>query len=119
MRTEDIGKYYDYNLWKYRIDSAYKNSEYEFPKEKTLDSAIKIFKRIKISEKLDDNDKVNYDNELSEAKYDLVVIFGMRYEDLKGMTKNNIYLTHQSAWVNSIYGRFLKGACITIKNGSY
>ena len=43
--------------------------------------------------------------ELQEAKDDLLNIFGI---DVKGMTKNQIYLKHQSEMINTIYSKFVE-----------
>ena len=90
----------DYNKLKEKLQFVYMNKMDEFPKGKSIETAIKIFKEVKKFEKLDGDGKVDYDRELLEAKYDLLIIFDAPF---KGLSKNNIYLAHQSLWVNSIF----------------
>lgn len=68
-------------------------------KDKSLESAKKIFKKIKEFDK-----KVDNNIELQHAKDDLENIFEI---DTKGMTKNKIFLEHQSRMINSIYSEIL------------
>ena len=63
----------------------------------SLENAIKIFKEVKHFERIDNSGKVNYEKELLEAKTDLISIFGI---SPKGLTKNEIFLKHQSCWGN-------------------
>lgn len=95
----------DYKLLENKIKFIYKDKRIKLPKEKSLDSAIKIFKELKQFEKFDRNGKVDYEKELLEAKYDLRVIFGI---DIKGLSKNELYMTHQSMWVNTLYRLMLE-----------
>lgn len=84
-----------YNL----IIRAYKTDVRSFVKlnfdEPNVDTAMAITKKIKFYEKSD---------ELKNAKKDLEEIFGI---STKKMTKNVIYLKHQSSLANSIYYHFL------------
>jgi len=93
----------DYNKLKEKLQFVYNGKMEKMPKGKSIETAIEIFKDVKKYEIFNGGDKVDYENELREAKFDLVEIFGMTYEELKGMSRYNIYLTHQSRWVNSIY----------------
>ena len=94
----------DFRLLKDRISVAYHSCWDKYPKDdKPIDSALKIFKKIKELERYNGGFKVDYQNELREAKLDLVEIFGMTYDELKKIRKNNLYLTHQSKMVNAIY----------------
>lgn len=68
-------------------------------KDKSLESAKKIFKKIKEFDK-----KVDNNIELQHAKDDLENIFEI---NTKGMTKNKIFLEHQSKMINSIYSEIL------------
>lgn len=88
----------DYNKLKEKLQFVYDGKMEKFPEGKTIEDAIEIFKEVKKYEKLQ--------GELLEAKYDLQIIFDTNF---KGMTKNSIYLTHQSMWVNSIYIMLNKG----------
>lgn len=67
---------------------------------KSLESAKKIYSKIKEYEK-----RNGVKAELQEAKDDLLNIFGI---DVKGMTKNQIYLKHQSEMINTIYSKFVE-----------
>lgn len=67
---------------------------------KSLESAKKIYLKIKEYEK-----RNGVKAELQEAKDDLLNIFGI---DVKGMTKNKIYLKHQSEMINTIYSKFIE-----------
>ena len=75
------------------------NAYYLDAKDKSLESAKKIFKKIKEFDK-----KVDNNIELKHAKDDLENIFEV---NTKGMTKNKIFLEHQSKMVNSIYSEIL------------
>lgn len=90
----------DYNKLKEKLQFVYDGKMEQFPKGKSIETAIEIFKQVKKFEKTDGDGKIDYKRELLEAKYDLQIIFDINFKDL---TKNNIYLAHQSAWVNSIY----------------
>lgn len=90
----------DYNKLKEKLQFVYDGRMDEFPEGKSIETAIKIFKDIKKYEKIDSAGKVDYKRELLEAKYDLQIIFDTNFI---GLSKNNIYLTHQSMWVNSLY----------------
>lgn len=68
-------------------------------KDKSIESAKKIFKKIKEFDK-----KVDNNIELQHAKDDLENIFEI---NTKGMTKNKIFLEHQSKMINSIYSEIL------------
>jgi hypothetical protein len=72
----------------------------DYDREPTIANALELFKGIK---------KVEKENELNEAKCDLEMIFGVKKEDLKGLSKNQLYMLHQSNMVNAIYF-MLKGA---------
>ena len=71
-----------------------------YDKTASIDNALEIFKNIKKVEKTT--------NELEEAKYDLETIFGLPKDEFKKLTKNKIYMLHQSMMVNQIY-MILKG----------
>lgn len=75
------------------------NAYYQDAKDKSLESAKKIFKKIKESDR-----KVDNNIELKHAKDDLENIFEV---NTKGMTKNKIFLEHQSKMINSIYSEIL------------
>ncbi len=90
----------DYNKLKEKLQFVYNGKMDKLPKGKSIETAIEIFKQVKKYEKTDEDGKIDYKKELLEAKYDLQRIFDTNF---KNLTKNNIYLTHQSAWVNSIY----------------
>lgn len=77
------------------------NLYYQDAKDKSLESAKKIFKKIKESDR-----KVDNKEELKHAKDDLENIFEV---NTKGMTKNKIFLEHQSKMINSIYSEILLG----------
>lgn len=93
----------DYKKLNDKITLAYKGCGDKYPEEVTIDAALKIFKKIKYLERFNGGFTVDYQNELREAKLDLVEIFGMTYEELRLLSKNNLYLTHQSKMVNAIY----------------
>ena len=78
---------------------GYLNLYSQDAKDKSLESAKKIFKKIKEFDK-----KVDNNIELQHAKDDLENIFEI---DTKGMTKNKIFLEHQSKMINSIYSEIL------------
>ena len=67
--------------------------------DKSLESAKKIFKKIKEFDRRIDNNM-----EFKHAKDDLENIFDI---DTKGMTKNKVFLEHQSQMINSIYSRII------------
>lgn len=90
----------DYNNLKEKLQFVYNGKMEKMPKGKSIETAIEIFKDVKEYEKLDGDGNKDYERELIEAKYDLRIIFNINF---KNLTKNNIYLAHQSAWVNSIY----------------
>ena len=75
------------------------NSYYQDAKDKSLESAKKIFKKIKESDR-----KVDNNIELKHAKDDLENIFEV---NTKGMTKNKIFLEHQSKMINSISSQII------------
>lgn len=75
------------------------NLYYQDSKDKSLESAKKIFKKIKEFDR-----KIDNSTELKHAKDDLENIFEV---NTKGMTKNKIFLEHQSKMVNSIYSEIL------------
>lgn len=75
------------------------NAYYLDAKDKSLESAKKIFKKIKEFDR-----KVDNITELKYAKDDLENIFEV---NTKGMTKNKIFLEHQSKMINSIYSEIL------------
>lgn len=89
------------------IINSYKGNLEEYSKianEKTIDSAIKVFKKIKNYETFN-NDRIDRLYELNNAKKDLKEIFDI---DTKCMTKNQIFLKHQSCLINAIYSDILK-----------
>lgn len=67
-----------------------------YDKTPSIKNALELFKKIKEVEK-------STGKELEEAKYDLTEIFCVKAEELKRLTKNNIYMLHQSMMVNQIY----------------
>lgn len=97
------------NILKLKIKVAYCGLDNKIPKTPTIDTALKIFKKIKELERFNGGLTVDYENELREAKLDLSEIFGMTYEELKVLSKNNLYMKHQSLMVNAIYELLMKG----------
>lgn len=99
------------NLLRTRINLAYCNRGEKIPKEATIGSALAIFKEIKKMERFAfyGDAKLMRKQELSSAKEDLEFIFGIKPEEIKSLTKNNLYLKHQSLMVNSIYILLKKG----------
>ena len=89
--------------------TSYTNDIREFSKidfkSKSVDVAMKIFKHVKFNES-HKGSKIDRKQELELAKRDLQEIFG---EDTKKMTKNQIYMMHQSKMVNTIYYYFVLG----------
>lgn len=71
-----------------------------YDKTPTIENSLEIFKNIKKVERTT--------NELEEAKYDLEIVFGLPKGEFKNLTKNKIYMLHQSMMVNQIY-MILKG----------
>lgn len=71
-----------------------------YDKTPTIENSLEIFKNIKKVERTT--------NELEEAKYDLEIVFGLPKAEFKNLTKNKIYMLHQSMMVNQIY-MILKG----------
>lgn len=98
MRT-DI----NYKELKKKIQWAYDSFEEKCPQDNSLDTALKIFKVIKAFERFNGDDEVDYKRELMEAKMDLKLIFDIPVAELNKMTKNNIYMLHQSQMVNAIF----------------
>lgn len=106
MRTKQINYIEIDNI----INVVYKNCWDEYPKnDKSLDAALKIFKKIKDFERNGENDEVDYDVELRCAKNDLHSIFDISMEEINKLTKNNLYMEHQSKLVNAIYMMLNKG----------
>lgn len=99
------------NLLKTRINLAYCNRGDKIPKEPTVKSALDIFKEIKKMERYTKwgDIEANYRQELSSAKEDLEYIFKISEKEIKTMTKNNLYMKHQSLMVNAIYELLTKG----------
>lgn len=80
--------------------------------DKSIDNSLKIYRTIKEYERKHYHingieEAPDYEKELNEAKSDLVDIFGFSISEIKKMTKNNLYLNHQSMWVNTLYGLML------------
>lgn len=96
------------NLLRSRIYFAYSNGD-KIPTDPTIQSALSIFKMIKKMERPICNDEVDYKKELLNAKEDLENIFDVSKDDLKYLSKNNLYLKHQSMMVNSIYELLVRG----------
>lgn len=71
--------------------------------ENCMKTPMKIVQKIKELESFNKGVK-DYKYELKNAKDDLKNIFGI---DTKGMTKNVIFLKHQSELANSIYYYFI------------
>lgn len=67
-----------------------------YDKTPTLQNALDLFKNIKKEQR-------ETGHELDEAKADLICIFDVDAKNLQNITKNNIYLMHQSMMVNSIF----------------
>lgn len=106
MRTEQTNYIEIDNM----INVVYKNCWDEYPKnDKSLDAALKIFKKIKDFERIGENDEADYDMELRYAKNDLHFVFDMSMEEINKLTKNNLYMMHQSKMVNAIYMMLNKG----------
>lgn len=106
----------DYRLLKAKIHLVYSTEKAGVlnTEDKSIDNALKIYRTIKEYERklyhmngIEEAPK--YEKELNEAKSDLVDIFGFDISEIKKMTKNNIYLNHQSKLVNSIYIMLEKG----------
>jgi hypothetical protein len=69
----------------------------------TINDALSIFKELKKHEMFI-NGKRDINNEFEKTKQDIILIFGNEYKDkLKNMTKNQIYMLHQSLICNAIY----------------
>lgn len=87
------------------INVVYKNCWDEYPKnDKSLNAALKIYKKIKDFERnAGKNDEADYDMELRYAKEDLFLVFGMSMVKINKLSKNNLYMLHQSKLVNAIY----------------
>lgn len=86
------------------IEVVYKGHQEEYPKnDKTLESAKKIYKKIKDFERIGEDGEVDYKQELNMAISDLFWIFDIEASELNTLTKNNIYMLHQSKLVNAIY----------------
>lgn len=106
MRTEQT----NYIQIDTMINVVYKNCWDEYPKnDKSLDAALKIFKKIKDFERNSKNGEVNYEMELRYAKDDLHFVFDMSMEEINKLTKNNLYMMHQAKLVNAIYIMLNKG----------
>lgn len=108
-------KNYDYKRIIDKVYRAYEDYMDEYPKPipeedyNELDMALAMFRKVKEYERLDSFNKVDYKMEESMAKYDLYVIFGIDQEKILKMTKNNLYMLHQSLWVNTLYEMIKKG----------
>lgn len=74
------------------VENANGKNFYKVP---TVPVALILFKEIKKVEKKT--------NELAEAKKDLEEIFGLDKKEINKMTKNQLYMKHQSLMVNGIY----------------
>ena len=96
-------------LLKKKIQWAYDETKNPMPIEKSIDSALKIYKEIKKSYRINEKGEVDYAHEFTETKSDLLLIFDIDYRQIKDSSKNNLYLLHQSLMVNSIYELLLKG----------
>lgn len=71
-----------------------------YDKTPTVGNALALFREIKKCER-------NVD-ELLEAKGDLERIFGLDKKGINKMTKNQLYMCHQSLMVNGIYEMLIK-----------
>lgn len=89
---------YDQEQLEYVLTVATNNKGY--CQQPTVDNAKELFGKIKEVEKSTD--------EFEEAKYDLKEIFGLTDEDIKSMTKNHLYLEHQSRMINAIISLFMR-----------
>lgn len=88
------------------IVESYNGNLEEYSKianEKTIKSAMAIFKQIKNYEVFS-GDKIDRQKEINMAKKDLKEIFDI---DTKCMSKNQIFLKHQSCLINAIYADIL------------
>ena len=105
----------NYKLLKEKINFVYVLKNENLPKkDRFLDTALEIFNTIKDYERkhyhnINIKESPDYAKELNEAISDLVNIFGLDIKEVKKMTKNSIYLKHQSLWVNSTYILLEKG----------
>lgn len=106
----------NYKLLKAKIHLVYSTEKASVlnTEDKSIENALKIYRTIKEYERKychvnDIEEAPNYEKELNEAKSDLVDIFGFSIAEIKEMTKNNLYLNHQSKLVNSIYIMLEKG----------
>lgn len=106
MRTEQVNYIEIDNM----INVVYKNCWDEYPKnDKSLDAALKIFKKIKDFERIGEKYGVDNNMELRYAKDDLHFVFDMSMGEINKLTKNNLYMMHQSKMVNAIYMMLNKG----------
>lgn len=97
------------NILKLKIKVAYCNRDDKIPKTPTIDTALEIFKEIKKMDRAVMGGGVDYKKELYSAKEDLDLIFQIPEGEIKKMTKNNLYMQHQSLMVNAIYELLTKG----------
>lgn len=88
---------YNQEQLEYLLTVATENKGYS--KQPTIRNAKDLFEKIKKVERST--------NEFEETKYDLKEIFGFTDDDLKGMTKNHIYLEHQSRMINAMIHMFM------------
>lgn len=89
---------YNQEQLEYVLAVATKNQGY--CEQPTVRNAKDLFEKIKEVEKST--------NEFEEAKYDLKEIFGFTDEEIKAMTKNHLYLEHQSRMINAIINLFMR-----------
>ena len=80
----------------------------DFDTTDSIENAMDLFKKIKKHEQYNPDGERDYKQELEDAKTDLVLLFGVKSSELAGLTKNKIYMLHQSMMVNTIYA-MLKG----------
>ena len=97
------------NILKLKIKIAYCERDNKIPKTPTIDTALKIFREIKKMDRAVIGGEVDYKKELFSAKEDLELIFQIPKEEIQQMTKNNLYMKHQSLMVNAIYELLMKG----------
>ena len=97
------------NILKLKISLAFCGDKDKIPKTPNIDTALKIFKEIKKMDRAVMGGGVDYKKELFSAKEDLNLIFQIPEKEIQGMTKNNLYMEHQSLMVNAIYELLMKG----------
>lgn len=80
----------------------------DFDTSPDIANAMELFKQIKKCERTNPDGEKDYRGELLLAQGDLMLIFGVEPRDFRKLTKNQLYMFHQSKMVNAIYD-LLKG----------